>query len=649
MKKKELKILILEDFAPDIDLICRELNKAKFEFTHQAVDNMDDFIDGVKKFKPDLIISDYSLPQYDGISAIHDLQKISPQTPIIIVTGSLDEETAADTIKSGAWDYVVKERLFRLPSAIKQALKLKAEMHEKEKAEKALHETEHEYETLRKNVPLAIYRSNVDGKLLYVNPAFLDMFGFKSLEEALETPIADYYVDPGQRDVLMKSLIKHSVVKDYEIKLKKKNGVEFWGSFNIRAIFDKEGKHIFQDGIISDITKIKKAHEELVNAKTQAEEADKLKTAFLANMSHEIRTPMNAIIGFADLLNDPNFETEDIGYFTRHIQKNSELLLRIMSDIMDVAKMEAGIIQVDKKKANLHEVLHEIYDTFDKFRKEDDEEIRKDIRFTMKTAKDTSVPLTVNTDHFRIKQILNNLLTNAFKFTEKGEVEFGYNINENNDITLYVKDTGLGIPEEKQEIIFERFRQVDDSHTREFGGTGLGLTIAKTLAEKLGGDMWLKSKLYEGSTFYFTIPYDEKEEPVAVKPKAKVRSKDYNFKKVKILVAEDVESNFLYIDTILKPTGAKIFHARDGEDAIALFKQEQDFDLVLMDIQMPVMNGYEATKEIKKINNNVPVIGQTAYALSTDREKVFAAGCDDYLVKPIHKKALLEIVEKYGG
>ncbi len=646
MNKQELKILILEDLSPDVDLICRELTKAKLSFIHKNVDNQNDFIEQVKTFKPDIIISDYSLPQYDGITAINDLKELSPRTPVIIVTGSLDEETAANTIKSGAWDYVVKERLFRLPPAIKQALKLKSEMLEKQKAEKALSETEYEYETLRRNVPLALYRASVDGKLIYVNPAFLDMFGYSSLEKALETPIPQYYVNPADRDELMKRLIKDGVVKDYEIKIKKRNGAEFWGSFNIRAIFDRKGEHIFQDGIISDITNIKKAHDELLEAKIKAEQADKLKTAFLANMSHEIRTPMNAIIGFSDLLNDPNFEKEDIGYFTKNIQKNSELLLKIIGDIMDVAKMEAGVIQVDRRKADLHEIINETYDTIMKVQDEEEEQA-KNIRFIKSFEKDTDKQLSVVTDPYRIRQILNNLLTNAFKFTEEGEVEIGYKIKDN-EVMVFVRDTGLGIPEEKQEIIFERFRQVDDSHTREFGGTGLGLTIAKTLVEKLGGKMWLDSKLYQGSTFYFTIPYDYQEAKTVSRPKAKSKSRDYDFSTIKILVAEDVESNYLYLDTILKPTGAKVYHALDGEEALTMFEQEGDFDIILMDIQMPVMNGYEATKQIRKINEDIPIIGQTAYALSTDRKKVFESGCNDYLVKPIHKKTLLEIIDKYA-
>ncbi len=641
--EKKVKILILEDFKPDVELIKRELYKAGIQFEYIQVDNRKDYLAGIKNFEPEIIISDFSLPQYDGISAIIDLRDTSPETPLIIVTGSLDEETAADTIKSGAWDYVVKERLYRLPSAVNQCLKLKEEIREKKVAEKILRETEDAYETLRSNVPLALYRSTPEGNLIYTNPAYVSMFGFESVDEALETPANGLYKDKKDRDDMMLMLVNEETIINHQVQLKRKDGGIFWAAFNIKAIFDKDGNHIFQDGIITDITELNQTHEELIRAKDAAEEADRLKTAFLANMSHEIRTPMNAIIGFSDLLIDPGVKHNEMLEFVQHIHQNSEALLKIIGDIIDIAKIEAGIIQVDLKNIDLNEILKDCFKT----QINDTRLIRNGVTLNYNPGKQDV--LTVRADPIRIKQIINNLITNALKFTETGSVDMGFNI-KNDEVEVYVEDTGLGIPDEMKDVIFERFRQVDDSHTREYGGTGLGLTIAKNLVEKMGGRMWVESKLYEGSTFRFTLPLEKPDSiPEQIKESILQDNKInmLNFQDKNILIAEDVDSNFLYLETVLKPTGAMIYRASDGKECVEFCRNNPDIDLILMDIQMPVMNGYDATRKIRSFRPDLTIIGQTAYALTADKRKVLDSGCNDYLVKPIGKQKLLETLLKY--
>lgn len=639
-----IKLLILEDFSPDVELIERELTKAGIEFASKHVDNKKDFLDAINQFLPDLIISDYSLPQYDGIAAIRDLRTISPEIPIIIVTGSIDEETAAETIKSGAWDYIVKERLFRLPSAVNQALKLKQEIANKISVEKALHQTEDEFETLRNNIPLAVYRATVDGKLLYANPAFWTMFGYSSLQEVLMKQMVDLYLSAADRHVLMEKLLNDKVVRNYEVEFVRKDGSTFWGSVFGQALFDERGNHIFQDGIIMDVSELKQTHQELISAKEKAEESDHLKTAFLANMSHEIRTPMNAILGFSDLLLDPFYSKEEVARFVSLIQKNGQSLITIINDIIDIAKIEAGIIQIEQSLCSLDLIFKELYATF---------------WGEMQKNKVTGIDFSYNfpqnlsqafyTDPTRLKQILTNLLSNAFKFTEKGSIVYGAELVDSY-ITFFVKDTGLGIPEDKFEIIFDRFRQVDDSHTREFGGTGIGLTIAKNLVTKLGGTIWVESKPYEGSQFFFKIPFHAsgtagekpKEDPLLAKSTAPA-----NWASRTILVVEDVESNYMYIETVLKQTKAKVLWADTGIKAIEFVRNDPDIDIVLMDIQLPDLNGLEATKQIKEMRPELTVIAQTAFALSTDEEMVYEAGCDDYLTKPITKKSFLACLTRY--
>lgn len=640
----QLKILMLEDFLPDSELIIRELKKAGYDFISERVDKRETYIKAIKEFNPDLIISDYNLPQYDGIAAIKDLLSISPDTPIIIVTGSLDEETAAETIKSGAWDYVVKERLYRLPPSVKKVLEHKAQIDKKRKTQKALSATEDELETLRNNIPVAIFRTTTDGKLIYANPAFLEMFGLNSLEEAIKIPAIEHYLQSDDRQVVIELLKKDGVIRNLELEMVRQNGKSFWTLFNIKAIYDANGNHLFQDGIITDITELKKATLELIDAKNKAEESDRLKTAFLANMSHEIRTPMNAIIGFSDLLLDTTYSQEEIENFVKIIQKNGDSLMEIINDIIDVSKIESGTLKVEHKFFELNEILNEIYESFLKNKSLFE---NKDIELKLDLP-DDNAGVSLNSDSIRLRQIMNNLITNAFKFTEKGHIQFGYTIESENHVRIYVEDTGIGIPDDKTEVIFERFRQADDSNTREFGGAGLGLTISKSLVENLGGKMFVESQLNEGSVFYFLMPHVQKSTEENKKGISILDDKYIGLWKDKtILIVEDVDSNYQYLETILQSTQANIIRAVDGLIAVEYCKDIPDIDLVLMDIQLPVMSGYEATRQIKKIRKDLPIIGQTAYALTTDETKVLEAGCDDYIIKPIFINKLLEIIEKF--
>jgi len=632
-----LRILFLEDLPTDYELNVNILKKASLKFDHKSIDNRKDFISTLISFRPHIVISDYSLPQYDGLTAIRDIKSINPDIPLIIVTGTLDEETAAETIKKGAWDYVVKERLHRLPSAVNNALALREEIVKKREIEEALLAAEGEFESLRNNVPLALYRSTVEGELVYANPAFVDMFGFENLKDALLIKIPEYYVRPGEREELMNKLMQEGVVRNFDIEMKKQDESHFWGSFNIKAVFDSDGKHVYQDGIITDITEFKKTREELIAAKEKAEESDRLKTAFLANMSHEIRTPMNAIVGFSDLLLDQSYSREQREEFVKTIQSSSNTLLRIINDILDVAKIESGVLTITKKPFLLNAMLDDIYQSFRNDQKS------KNLTFRLLLGHPSS-DVFIKNDETRIRQILNNLLVNAFKFTQKGRVDFGYEMN-NGNIEFFVIDTGIGIPEDKQKVIFEMFRQVDESHTREFGGTGLGLTIAKNLVEKMGGKLWLNSQPGKGSEFRFTIPYDvvkqAAEKPVSTEPAAS------DWSKSTILIAEDVDSNYEFLETILRQTKVKILRAVDGEDAVNQLRSGKKPDLILMDLRMPNMNGYEATELIKKMNKKIPIVIQTAYALESDMEKIRATKCDDVITKPIAPGVLMEKIRRF--
>ncbi len=374
-----------------------------------------------------------------------------------------------------------------------------------------------------------------------------------------------------------------------------------------------------------------------------AEESDKLKSAFLANMSHELRTPMNAIIAFANFLKEPELEADRRDEYLDHITNAGDSLLRLIDDIIDTAKIEAKQLKISINPINISHLLKELKSVFIKLKLKYN--YSAELILNIETQRDC----IVNTDAVRVKQVLSNLLENAFKYTKKGIIEFGFKEN-NKGILFYVKDTGTGIPIEKQAKIFERFSRIETDLNRKYGGTGLGLTISKNLAELLGGKLWVESQPGKGSIFYMLVPSTGLRYVDVVNEKQytsrPLPNKNYNWSKKTILIAEDEDMNFKVINSCLTRTKARIVHARNGIEAINLFKKE-NIDIVLMDIQMPIMDGYEATHEIKKINYNMPVIAQTSYVLTNEREKCLDAGCDDYITKPLDLVELLSKIDTY--
>lgn len=387
----------------------------------------------------------------------------------------------------------------------------------------------------------------------------------------------------------------------------------------------------------------KENESELLIAKEKAIESDKLKSAFLANMSHEIRTPMNAILGFSELISRPNLQPEKRDTYTHHIVSNGKILLTLVDDIIDLAKIEAGQLKIKRNSSNIDELLSELQH----FCISEKKRIKKDeIQIVRQTNRDGNQQWLL-CDSFRLKQVLLNLLSNALKFTLNGFIEFGYEIPNNATIQFYVKDTGIGIAENQQKIIFDRFRQADDSVTRQYGGTGLGLSITKKLVELMGGHIWLKSETNVGTTFYFTLPLIIPDlGNKHLEDKSKASNPFISFKSKTVLVVEDNEANYLYLYELINPTGLKIVRAINGKIAVEYIRNNNHVNLILMDMQLPEMDGFEATRLIKEINPKIPIIAQTAYALADERNRALSAGCDYYLSKPITPDALLYLLNQ---
>ena len=402
----------------------------------------------------------------------------------------------------------------------------------------------------------------------------------------------------------------------------------------LKTLVPLEGRTPLIIGISWDITNIQNIEQELIFARIKAEQSDRLKTAFLANMSHEIRTPLNAIVGFSHLMTIAD-NAEDEKLYSDIINQNSEILLQLINDILDLAKIEAGTLEYIRYPMDLGELCRNVY------------EMHKDRVQTgvvlILDNKDTS--LIINEDQNRIMQVVTNLITNAIKFTFKGEIRFGFEVREEY-IDFYVKDTGMGISEEKIKMIFERFVKLNTF----VQGTGLGLAICRVIVEKLGGEITAESKLNEGSTFRFTIPYKAgKKIPESGKAMKCPESGSTGPRKVlqrrTVLVAEDVDSNFLLLKTLLGKR-CNLLWAKNGEDAVNQFKEHQP-DLILMDIKMPHMDGLEATRLIRSYSKEVPIVALTAFAFESDKDRAIEAGCDDFLTKPVSQNALEKVLDKY--
>lgn len=391
----------------------------------------------------------------------------------------------------------------------------------------------------------------------------------------------------------------------------------------------------------------KKAEQDLKEALEKATESDRLKSTFLATMSHELRTPLNAIIGFSDII-DEELTVKEIVEYAKIINSSGNQLLGIVEDLFDITLIEAGEIKIRKRNESLNSIMEYVYNIIEIER----QTISKDnLGFTLTIPSDEN-SLIINTDPVKLKQILINLLRNAIKFTEEGYVDFGYElIRDQNkaEIKFYVEDTGKGIPENKQSLIFDIFTQIEDATSRAFGGTGIGLSIAKKLTEILGGKIWLDSVADKGSMFYFTIPYEgqlSEERPIS-KGIKELSKNTIKAKEKTVLIAEDDEPSYKYLKIILEQYKINPIWVNSGLKAIQACKDNSDIDLVLMDINMPEMDGFEATREIKKFKPELPIIAQTAYAVEGDRAKAMKAGCDDYISKPIKKEVLITKIENY--
>jgi len=378
---------------------------------------------------------------------------------------------------------------------------------------------------------------------------------------------------------------------------------------------------------------------ELIKAKEKAEESDRLKSSFLSNMSHEIRTPLNGIVGFASLLGREKIKPEERKEYLKIIRRSSDNLIAIINDILDVSKIESGHCEVFECKCSLNEIFNTLKSIFEVNK----ESVGKNHIELIVTSIYDSGESYILTDDTKLRQIISNLISNALKFTETGSIEFGCTLKNPEMLLFYVKDTGIGIPESKQKIIFNHFRQVDESITRRYGGTGLGLAIVKGFVEMLGGDVWVESKIKQGSTFYFTIPF-KPITPCDWKPEIELEPQIYDWSDKTILVVEDDSASMLYIYELIIETHATVLTAGNGMEAVQRCLDNPKVDVILLDIQLPDISGFETAKLIRKVNKRVRIIAQTAQARLADRQKCLAQGFNEYISKPYEIDTLMRAI-----
>lgn len=485
-----------------------------------------------------------------------------------------------------------------------------------------------------------------DKSILYINPSFENVWGC-SRTEIIENPnLLENWIHPDDKQLYRSwfdiSALEHQSSYLEQYRIITPSGEIRWLWSRRFPIYDSSGKIYRIAGIASDITEQKRTEEALIAAKEKAMESDKLKSAFLANISHEIRTPMNGILGFTELLK-ANKHPDAQEQFIDIITKSSTRLLHIIEDIVDISKLEAGQLQIKKENVHLHDLLRDIYDTF---KKEQDELGKEHIEF-FANFEISNTETYLFTDGYRLRQVLSNLLSNAFKFTDSGVVKFGYRIIVQKTIEFYVQDTGIGIPQEFQNQLFKRFQQVDDSNSRRFGGTGLGLAICEGIVKLLGGQIWLTSEKNKGTTFFFTIPFMETAKLNQSAQNNTVAKEIIDWSSKTILIVEDDLINLEYFKVLLLSTNINLISASSGEDALSLCAENQNIDLVLMDLRLPQMSGYEAFEKIRDIRPKLPVIAQSAFAMAEDTARCLNFGFSDFIAKPINKNAFFNIVKKY--
>jgi signal transduction histidine kinase/DNA-binding response OmpR family regulator len=650
---KPLRVLIVEDDGNDAKLLLSELNNGGWVITHKRVDTGIAMAAALDANPWDLIIADYSLPSFSGPAALAIVRERGMDIPFILVSGHVGEETAVQAMRAGANDYLFKGDLKRLCPAVERELRDLEIRRQANHTQRQLHQGEIQLADAQRLAHLGTWHIDLRTNIAVCSEEACRIMVHKSTNTVLTSDEFLSCIHPDDRKLLydrLNSPTTHRIAQDFRISCP-----DLTSQFvHIRGEItrDENGKAIEATGMIQDITERHLIDEQLQQAKEAAEAASRAKSEFLANMSHEIRTPMTAIVGFADMMMlQANSNAPDHAECIQAIRRNARHLLELINEILDISKIEAGQMTCERIRCDLPLLLAEVALLMRSRAAES--------ALTFKVSFKGNIPRYIYTDPLRLRQILMNLVGNAIKFTTNGAVELIVRCDRSGDssvLRIDVKDTGIGMTAEQLSRIFQPFTQGEQSTTRKFGGTGLGLTISRRLARLLGGDIGVTSRLGAGSTFGVSIDSGAIKDSDMVSnlteatlPAVVVDSGSLEIPlQGRILLAEDGRDNRRLLSTHLKMAGAQVVLAENGQAAVNLAVAEK-FNLILMDMQMPVMDGYTAVHELRRRGINVPIIALTAYAMAEDRAKCMASGCTDYLSKPVERQVLLQTIKYHLG
>jgi len=553
-------------------------------------------------------------------------------------TGEFQNKRKDETIY---WEQATISPILDSKDKITHYLAIKLDITKQKETEFKLADEELRYKHLIDQLPQGFLSIDTDNTILLINEKFIN------LTVAFPTPLE---INVGSNlfsinHPFIKTIKKHldKTKENTTFEYSFKNDEKKTYKIQIYKTLDNLNKTVGINILADDISKKKQAEKAIIEAKKAAEYHNNLKNRFLSNISHEIRTPLNSILGFSQLLKESVTDKENKEYLDIIISSGSHLL-NLISDLIDVSKIEAGKLELNSQPIKLSKIINALKALF---QSEITNHKKENLTFQIESPiKDENI--IIESDEIRLMQIFSNLLTNAIKYSNKGTITFGYSIENENDILFWIKDQGIGIAPSSQDLIFDRFYRIPSDNAQKYGGTGLGLSIVKELIARMNGEIYLNSKPDEGSTFFVRLRTKILRQ---VKHSDSIISKNTSssttIKPLTILIVEDIKHNTLLLTTILKKYAKKFLLAKDGIEAVNIFKENADtIDIILMDLKLPLLNGIEATKMIRRINKEIPIIAITASVYERDRLQALEAGCTDFIKKPISKEVLLELIPK---
>jgi signal transduction histidine kinase/DNA-binding response OmpR family regulator len=647
-----LHVLIVEDSDNDAELLTMELRRGGWEVHPLRVETEQAMAAALKERAWDLIIADYSMPHFSGPAALILGLQVAEDVPFILVSGTVGEAIAVAAMRAGACDYMFKGDLARLVPAVRRELRIAEERHSARETQQLLHTRDMQLAEALRLAKLGTWNLDVSGDSAELSDEAHVLMGRPvgahppTFAEFLEC------LHPDDRDAFTAAIYNRTVAQiAQDCRLVCPDALASFVHIRGQIVRDENGNATMAGGMIQDITERKQTEAELLRLKDSAEAANRAKSDFLANMSHEIRTPMAAILGYAEMMQLTGQQAPDHQECIQVIRRNADHLLELINEILDISKIEAGHMTVERVRCDVPTLLSEVVASMKSRAGE------KAVAFTVRI--DGALPRFVLTDPLRLRQILVNLLGNAIKFTPAGSIEMlirAEPMNDSHTLSIEIRDTGIGMSSDQLARVFEPFVQADQSTTRKFGGTGLGLAISRRLARLMDGNITVSSEPGKGTSFNVMIKTGvvanaetfsqlNDNSPTVVPAAGQLPTDPIS---AHVLLVEDGKDNRRLISTHLKMAGASVDFAENGGIAVELASSFA-YDLILMDMQMPVMDGYLATAELRRRGITTPIIALTAFAMSEDRNKCLAAGCTDYLSKPVSRERLLKAVQHHLG